>query len=110
MAVNDTFIGFFPINDATAQLFVQITTTAGVPISPDSTVSYKIYSETGGSPLLTGTFGATPVNANTGFLTTPALNISEANGFSAGESYEVLITYAVSSGTNQVQLQRFIVT
>lgn len=107
--VTDNFVGMVTLGSVDFSLFVQITTTNGVPISPDGNINYLIYSEAGGAALLSGTFPLTPVQSKVGFYVITGLQITEANGFAAGQTYTARIDYEVSSGTDQVQLQRFTV-
>lgn len=99
------YYGPIPLS-TTIALFCQTKTTAGVPIAADSnSVTYRIYSPSGGSPLLSGTFSTTVVDSQTGLYTATGVALTSANGFIAGNVYIIRIAYAVSTGTNQVQIQ-----
>lgn len=87
-------------------LFCQTKTTAGVPIAADSNaVTYRIYSPSGGAALLSGSFSTTVVDSQTGLYRAGSISLTSGNGFAAGSTYVIRLAYAVSSGTNQVQVQ-----
>lgn len=85
---------------------VQCYNGSGVPTSPDSAPTVKIFSGT--TLKLTATGPSADQGSLTGYRPTSAA-ITAANGFASGQRYEGIVTYAVS-GTNHAQPFTFSVT
>lgn len=95
-----------PVNLGTTDfaLFCQVETDKN-PVAADSgALAYRIYGAGSSTPLLTGTFTTTVVNSQTGFYTAAGISLTTGNGFAAGNTYVIRITYAVST-VSQVQIQ-----
>lgn len=89
---------------STIPLFEQVTNGSGVPSNADAnSVSYAIYGPSASSPLLSGTFGATVVDSQTGFYAAQSVAFTAGNGFLADNTYIIRTTFAVSS-VNQVRI------
>lgn len=103
------FVGYVALGTSTYTLIQQTTNSSGVPTAADTdAVAYRIYAPSGGAALLTGVFSTTVVDSQTGYYITGSLAITSGNGFAAGNTYRVRITYAISS-TTYVREQSFCV-
>lgn len=99
-----------PLGTTTYTLWCQTTDANGTPqTATTNAVTYKIYGPSSTSPLLSGSYGTTVIDSNTGLYRTATLSITSGNGFAAGTSYLVRNAYAYS-GTNFVKTQYFTVT
>jgi len=74
------------------------TNSSRTPVAADSNaITYRIYSPSGTSALLTGSFSVTPVDSQTGLYQATGLQITVGNNFAAGNIYHVRCAYAISS-------------
>lgn len=95
-----------PVNLGTTDftLFCQVTDVRTPYAADTDAVSYRIYAPNSDTPLLTGTYDTTIVNFQTGFYKAPSVALTTGNGFAAGNVYIIRTTYAINSGTAQVQI------
>ena len=102
--MDDTFAGFVDL-EATLYDFVITRNGSLVPSAVTGNVTFNVYNETCDTVLLSGT---TTTTLETGAYAY-SVAATSANGFEAGKTYPVVISYVISATTYTVK-HRFTVT
>lgn len=93
-----------PIGTALTLNFSTTNPATGVPQDADSTPTVDVYEDANDTPILS----PTPVNRALGEYRV-AVNVTTANGFDAGKSYNVVVTAMVASTAGKKVLATFLV-
>lgn len=91
------FLGFVKLGDNL--LISQLTKNGDVPTNADANPAYRIYGLVSGTVQLmtNGTGTLTQTDSQTGFYT-GTKSIIGGDGYVAGQTYAIKVTYAISSG------------